>query len=79
MVTLEYRATQFISVEIENLTKEDIEEMSKEELMGIIEEIYTFGNEDGKYDCALNDHNRAELEVYDEEDELIVEVSEDYD
>ena len=60
MLTIAYQSIQYLDIEIKGLTEDDIEEMSDEEVMKLVEDTYTF-NERDDFSCSENSIEKHEI------------------
>lgn len=68
MITIAYQSIQYLDIEIEGLTEEDIKDMSDDEVMKLVEDTYVH-NERDDFSCSENIIERHE--ILNENDESI--------
>ena len=68
MITIAYQSIQYLDIEIEGLTEGDIEEMTDEEVMKLVEDTYTFSERD---DFSCSENIMEKYEVLNEDDKSI--------
>lgn len=74
MITIAYQSIQYLNIEIENLTKEDIQDMSDDEIVKLVEDTYVFNARD---DFSCTENTREIHEILDDNNNSIKVIERD--
>lgn len=80
MVTIVYNELTQYNIEVEDLTEEEVKEMSEKDIKSLIDDMVGRRVYDGEYgEIRENEHHRNEFEVLNEDEKSIKYFQENYD